>query len=478
MTDQVPGENNIESLAQRAKEVLDRVRSTADEVHVEPTLEEFDLEGLDDLEASPLLETTLGVDELSERDAVPDADELPDIEEADSDVEDAPDEEVEGEEEDDADEGAALASASLAAATTFDAASLQTGKDETGDEAEEDDDKSRRFGCLIPLLVLALVVLALVLFWGRLFEADDDASLADDPTAVTTTTLDDPDETSSSAESNTTSSTATTTSTAAPTTTEAPPVIPDSAWQLLGETTNTDQFAAFGVPLGLQEDLESRTGTDGFTLLAPTNEAMAGLSAEQVAALGRDPASAKALLEYHFIDQRLTPELLLSAAGTQINTRVGLPIDVALDGDDIILNGQARVDRSALEAGNGNVVVIDSVLQPPTINSVIGLGQVQFEVISAIITSEGEAELQKLVAFFKENPDVNAAIEGHTDTDGPAEPNQRLSQRRSDAVRNFLISQGIDGSRLTAEGFGETQPIIVNGAEDKAASRRIELNIR
>ena len=98
--------------------------------------------------------------------------------------------------------------------------------------------------------------------------------------------------------------------------------------------------------------------------------------------------------------------------------------------------------------------------------------------ISAIITEAGQNELQKAVTFFEENPDVSAVIEGHTDTDGPSEPNQRLSERRANAVRDFLISQGIDGDRLTAQGFGETDPILVDGVEDKAASRRIEFNIR
>jgi len=66
----------------------------------------------------------------------------------------------------------------------------------------------------------------------------------------------------------------------------------------------------------------------------------------------------------------------------------------------------------------------------------------------------------------------------YTDTDGPSGPNQALSERRAEAVRAFLIQQGIDGARLTAVGFGETSPILVDGVEDKAASRRIEFTIR
>ncbi len=372
-----------------------------------------------------------------------------------------------------ASETAAPVNTAVVPADSFDADNLRS------DDADEDN--GRRLGCLIPLLLLGLIVLALILFWSRLFDSNDDPVLLPEDSVEVTTTSEELESSSSSADTETTETTETTSTTSTTTTTEPAPLIPDTAWELLDGGTNTDQFAAFGSTFGLQEVLEGADDSDapdGFTLLAPSNDAISALSQDQVAGFGQDPTSAEALIGYHIIDQRLTPEMLLSAAGGQIESRIGLPIDVSLDGDDVVLNGQARVALDSLVAGNGNVLVIDSVLQPPTINSVIDLGDVQFEVISAIITPGGEAELQKAVAFFQDNPDANALIEGHTDTDGPAGPNQGLSERRAEAVRTFLISQGIDGARLTAEGFGETQPIIVDGTEDKAASRRIELNIR
>ena len=64
---------------------------------------------------------------------------------------------------------------------------------------------------------------------------------------------------------------------------------------------------------------------------------------------------------------------------------------------------------------------------------------------------------------------------GHTDDIGPADGNQRLSQRRADAVRNWLVDNGIDADRLTAVGYGEDQPIADNSTEEgRTANRRIE----
>lgn len=530
MTDDAAGENNIESLAQRAKEVLDRVRSNADDIDlsaasfeqvasqddiapdVDLDVPEVDLDtdvsaaatpggyisALQDSDDSDSeSEADLGVDQdvdpqldddtdlpedegIGDESAIAAAIGLGESADGDSDIDEEPevddieaDEAVEPIVEDETptellDDVPEPASAALATADSFDADSLRV------EPVEEE--SNRRLGCLIPLFLLGLLILALILFWGSLF-GDDEAVLLDNDT-VASTTSEPLEATTSTTELDATTSTSETTTTT--TTTEVPPAIPDTAWELLGGTTGTDQFASFGAPFGLQAILEGADapGLDGFTLLAPSNEAIAALSQEDVASFGQDPASAEALINYHIIDQRLTPELLLSAAGGQIESRVGLPIDVALEGDDLVLNGQARVALDALVADNAHVLVIDSVLQPPTINTVIELGEVQFEVISAIITPAGQAELQKAVEFFEENPDANAVIEGHTDTDGPAGPNQGLSERRANAVRDFLISQGVDGSRLTAEGFGETQPIIVDGVEDKVASRRIELNIR
>jgi OOP family OmpA-OmpF porin len=70
------------------------------------------------------------------------------------------------------------------------------------------------------------------------------------------------------------------------------------------------------------------------------------------------------------------------------------------------------------------------------------------------------------------------SIEGHTDSTGPDAYNQGLSERRAASVRQYLIDKGLDGSRLTATGFGESQPVGSNETrEGRALNRRVDLRM-
>ena len=76
-------------------------------------------------------------------------------------------------------------------------------------------------------------------------------------------------------------------------------------------------------------------------------------------------------------------------------------------------------------------------------------------------------------------PDTYITVEGHTDSTGGAEYNQKLSERRASRVRDLLASRGVAASRLSVRGYGETDPIADNGtAEGRQANRRVQLEIR
>ncbi len=77
--------------------------------------------------------------------------------------------------------------------------------------------------------------------------------------------------------------------------------------------------------------------------------------------------------------------------------------------------------------------------------------------------------------MLKQNPDIKYEIDGHTDNTGNSKHNLELSQQRADAVMSQLVSMGIDSSRLTTKGYGDTEPISDNSTpEGKANNRRVE----
>jgi OOP family OmpA-OmpF porin len=98
-----------------------------------------------------------------------------------------------------------------------------------------------------------------------------------------------------------------------------------------------------------------------------------------------------------------------------------------------------------------------------------------FDSNKAVVKSEYYSEIQKVADFMQKHPDTKADIEGHTDNVGSNQYNQRLSQRRADAVRQVLISKfNIAPLRLRAMGYGETRPVQSNAtATGRQANRRV-----
>lgn len=86
--------------------------------------------------------------------------------------------------------------------------------------------------------------------------------------------------------------------------------------------------------------------------------------------------------------------------------------------------------------------------------------------------------LQAMAAILKEYPTAKFSLEGHTDSDGKDAMNQKLSEDRAAAVKNFLVENGIDASRLSSKGFGESMPVDSNKtAKGKANNRRVEVKL-
>ncbi len=99
---------------------------------------------------------------------------------------------------------------------------------------------------------------------------------------------------------------------------------------------------------------------------------------------------------------------------------------------------------------------------------------IYFNTGSAVIKAESYPSLDKLAAIFKANPEVQASIEGHTDSQGKPASNLKLSKDRAAAVKKYLIDKGVAADHLTSEGYGHTKPIADNATpEGRTLNRRV-----
>ncbi len=103
---------------------------------------------------------------------------------------------------------------------------------------------------------------------------------------------------------------------------------------------------------------------------------------------------------------------------------------------------------------------------------------VNFDFNSAKLKSESYPVLFHAVQVLLQNPDMKVEIQGHTDNIGSAEGNMKISQKRAETVKKYLVARGVKADRLMVKGYGETQPIADNKTADgRAANRRIEFKV-
>ena len=147
------------------------------------------------------------------------------------------------------------------------------------------------------------------------------------------------------------------------------------------------------------------------------------------------------------------------------------PVDS--DGDGVVdANDRCpNTNRNLVVDANG-CVILDDEQRNQTL-------QINFDFDQAIVKDEYQDEIEEFADFMREYNNTRATIEGHTDSVGTDEYNQALSERRANAVRNELIMRyGIAASRLTAVGFGESQPVASNNtAAGRAQNRRIDADV-
>jgi outer membrane protein OmpA-like peptidoglycan-associated protein len=157
------------------------------------------------------------------------------------------------------------------------------------------------------------------------------------------------------------------------------------------------------------------------------------------------------------------------------NTALGAIIGAAVGGTAGALIGR-RMDRQAEElrrdleganverVGEGIKITFDSGLL--------------FAVNQSELTAESRNNLASLAETLKKYEDTNILIEGHTDSTGSDELNERLSRERAQSVSEYLRANGVNGNRINTQGYGPNQPVADNEtAEGRTQNRRVEVAI-
>ncbi|MES1944848.1 OmpA/MotB [Salinisphaera sp. PC39] len=161
-------------------------------------------------------------------------------------------------------------------------------------------------------------------------------------------------------------------------------------------------------------------------------------------------------------------------AGTQVDDK-GCPLVQDADGDGVPDDRDQCPDtpEGVAVLANGCAVGQSAILQG-----------VNFEFNRTRLTASAQRILDRVATALKDSPEFRVEIAGHTDSLGSASYNRQLSQERAEAVRQYLIQQGVDGDRLVAEGYGESEPIADNtnpdgtdNPEGRATNRRVELRV-
>ncbi len=117
-------------------------------------------------------------------------------------------------------------------------------------------------------------------------------------------------------------------------------------------------------------------------------------------------------------------------------------------------------------------------IQLVTTGQTIRLSHLIFTQGKSVINPQSFGELDEVVAMMKVNTKIEIQLEGHTDNQGDAKANMRLSQERVNAVKKYLVSKGIAKDRVSTKAFGGTQPISKEKTDEaRSLNRRVEMRI-
>jgi OOP family OmpA-OmpF porin len=194
--------------------------------------------------------------------------------------------------------------------------------------------------------------------------------------------------------------------------------------------------------------------------------APAGFAAAVVPALGALSRLSTGTLVVTDREVKLSGDALYEAAAGQI--RAGL-------GKDFPQGWQFKPEISVKPAA----APVDATVCQQLFADLLGKARIRFESGKADIVADSAGLLDRLIETALRCPNANIEVAGHTDTDGEEAANQALSEKRAQAVTDYLVRAGLPASRFTPVGYGSAQPVAGNDSDDgKAQNRRIEFVVR
>lgn len=262
----------------------------------------------------------------------------------------------------------------------------------------------------------------------------------------------------------------------------ANPVKPDGADQIRADLTalQTNPDYASRAPVALQE-AESAVRLAETPTADPAAGSQAVYVAERKVAIARAQAE-KRLAEDQvrtLSDQRNAIRLdARTAEAEAAKSQAEQAIAIAQAQQQAALAARSEADAAKAEAEELRRQMEDLQARQTDRGLVMTLGDVLFATGKADLKAGSAERLNKLVAFLGKYPDRTVVIEGHTDSTGSEAINQRLSQQRAEAVRAYLLSQGVAANRVSAVGKGESLPVADNAtAAGRQQNRRVEIII-
>ncbi|HET7202466.1 MAG TPA: OmpA family protein [Steroidobacteraceae bacterium] len=251
------------------------------------------------------------------------------------------------------------------------------------------------------------------------------------------------------------------------------PVVPEGAVQARADLTRLQSDAKLA-PLAPEALREAEAAVQ----LAEQTDAKPEIGAHRVYVAQRKVDIAEALAAARFAEQERTA-LAAEVDRARLEAREREAAAARSDAQTARMEADtARMEATVAQQQTAELQrEIDAMNARPTDRGlVLTLGDVLFATGRADLKTGAITDLDQLARFLAKYPDRTVTIEGHTDSVGGEDYNVGLSHRRAESVRSYLLRQGIDASRITTQGMGESVPVASNDtAGGRQQNRRVEI---